>query len=55
VVDLSGIEAADPFNHTKFADNPALVKLLGKRLRQDGGYPSDREVSDRIRMLGLGG
>lgn len=48
VVDLSGAKAGDSFNHTKFADNPELVKLLGTRLREDDGYASDREVSDRI-------
>lgn len=48
VVDLSGAKAGDSFNHTKFADNPELVKLLGTRLREDDGYASDREVGDRI-------
>ena len=51
VVDLSGAKAADSFNHTKFADNPELVTLLGKRLRQDDGYASDRDVTDRIIQL----
>lgn len=55
VIDLSNVKSADRFNHTKFADNPALVKLLGDRLREDDGYASDRQVTDRIRMLGLGG
>ena len=36
--------AADSFNHTKFADNPELVKLLGQRLREDDGFASDRVV-----------
>ncbi len=48
VVDLSGIASADRLNHTKFAENPALVKLLGQRLLQDDGFASDREVSDRL-------
>lgn len=51
VVDMSGAKAGDRFNHTKFADNPDLVTLLGKRLRQDDGYASDREVTDRIIQL----
>lgn len=51
VVDLSDSKGADSFNHTKFADNPAMVKLLGQRLREDDGFASDREVTDRIKML----
>lgn len=52
VVDLSDAKGADSFNHTKFADNPQMVKLLGQRLRADDGFASDREVTDRINMLG---
>jgi len=33
VVDLTKVKAGDSYNHTKFADNPALVALLGERLR----------------------
>ncbi len=55
VVDLSKAKSGDRFNHNKFADNPALVKLLGTRLREDDGFATDREVTDRIKMLGLGG
>ena len=54
VVDLSKAKGADSFNHTKFADNPEMVKLLGQRLREDDGFASDRVVTDRINML-LGG
>ena len=54
VVDLSNDKGADRLNHTKFADNPALVKLLGQRLREDDGFASDRDVTDRIKMLGQG-
>lgn len=35
VVDVTGMQAGDPLNHTKFADNPALVKLLGVALTSD--------------------
>lgn len=55
VVDLSNVKSGDRLNHTKFADNPTLVKLLGERLRQGDGHVSEREVTDRINMLGLGG
>ena len=51
VVDLSKAKGADRFNHTKFADNPALVKELGQRLRTDDGYASDRDVTDRINQI----
>jgi esterase/lipase superfamily enzyme len=53
-VDVSHEESGDRLNHTKFADNPQLVKLLGQRLREDDGYASDREVTDRIKMLDQG-
>ena len=48
VVDLSAVEGGDSLNHTKFADNPMLVKLLGQRLREDDGFASEREVTDRL-------
>lgn len=51
VVDVTRAKGNDSFNHTKFADNPALVKELGQRLRLDDGFASDREVTDRIRQL----
>lgn len=54
VVDLSDAKSRDRFNHTKFADNPAMVRLLGQRLREDDGYASDRDVTDRIRLLHRG-
>ena len=54
VVDLSNAKGADSFNHTKFADNPEMVKLLGQRLRADDGFASDRDVTDRIKMLSGG-
>lgn len=51
VVDLTSAKGADTFNHTKFADNPALVRQLGQRLRTDDGFASDRDVTDRINLL----
>lgn len=32
VVDVSSVEGGDRLNHTKFAENPVLVKLLGETL-----------------------
>ncbi|MER9596151.1 alpha/beta hydrolase, partial [Mesorhizobium sp. M0244] len=52
VVDLSSVKGADRFNHTKFADNPELVQLIGQKLREDDGFASDREVTDRIASVG---
>ena len=53
VIDLSKQKASDSFNHTKFADNPALVKMLGQRLREDDGF-NERAVTDRINALNAG-
>ncbi|MBN9234469.1 MULTISPECIES: alpha/beta hydrolase [Phyllobacteriaceae] len=53
VVDLSSKQGTDAFNHNKFADNPEMVRLLGQRLREDDGFASDRQVTDRIRQLGM--
>lgn len=53
VVDLSAVKASDTFNHTKFADNPELIRLLGQRLREDDGYASDRDVTDRLVAAGM--
>jgi esterase/lipase superfamily enzyme len=38
VVDLSNASAGDRLNHTKFADNPVLVKLLGEKLLEDSTF-----------------
>jgi esterase/lipase superfamily enzyme len=51
VVDLSSVKGSDSFNHTKFADNPELVKMIGQRLREDDGFASDRDVTDRVNQL----
>ncbi|WAP67736.1 alpha/beta hydrolase [Jiella pelagia] len=32
VVDLSGVQAGDSLNHTKFAESPAVVQAIGQRL-----------------------
>lgn len=58
VVDLTNVSAGDRLNHTKFADNPLLVKLLGEGLRNDRNFTtsSEGEVTGRINRLtsGLG-
>ena len=47
VVDLSAV-GGDRLNHTKFAENPVLVRQLGQRLLEDDGFASDREITDRL-------
>lgn len=57
VVDVTNLAAGDGLNHTKFADNPLLVRLLGERLREDDALGNnERDVADRITRLagGLG-
>jgi esterase/lipase superfamily enzyme len=55
VANLSGLEAGDPLNHTKFADNPLLVRLLGERLAEDDLLQSsERDVTDRVQTLARG-
>jgi esterase/lipase superfamily enzyme len=57
VIDVSAVAAGDRLNHSKFADNPVLVRLLGDRLRDgDSLQPTEQELTDRIGQLtsGLG-
>lgn len=55
VVDLSQVSAGDSLNHTKFADNPVLVKLLGDKLHEDAGLgTNERGVGDRLGTLAGG-
>lgn len=36
VIDVTNVSSSDWLNHTKFAENPVLVKLLGERLSSEG-------------------
>jgi len=56
VVDLTNVSAGDRLNHTKFADNPILVKLLGEGLRDDDRFTaqSEDDVTRRIGQLTQG-
>jgi esterase/lipase superfamily enzyme len=58
VVNVSNIAAGDRLNHSKFADNPVLVKLIGDRLRNgdDDLETSEEEFADRVGRVtsGLG-
>lgn len=51
VADMSPFKAGDPLNHTKFADNPFLVKLLGEGLRENRSLGSDREMAEGLTAL----
>lgn len=51
VVDLTQVKG-DPLNHTKFAENPVMIKLIGEGLKLDASTPqSETEVTDRINTL----
>jgi esterase/lipase superfamily enzyme len=55
VIDLTNVAAGDSLNHTKFADNPALITLLGQRLAEDETFDANRpQVGDRIGSLAGG-
>lgn len=55
VVDLSNVKALDSLGHTKFADNPLLIKILGDRLSQNGDLDmNERQITDRVNSIALG-
>lgn len=57
VVDVTSISSRDRLNHTKFAKNPLLIKLLGEGLADEGDFgTSEDAITKRINALteGLG-
>ena len=50
VVDLTNVKAGDSFNHSKYADNPALVTMLGERLRL-GDSLTEPDAANAPQML----
>ncbi|MDQ6433084.1 alpha/beta hydrolase [Mesorhizobium sp. LHD-90] len=46
-VDLSQINSGDSLNHTKFADNPVLIKMLGERLKHNSRLVTNQEEADQ--------
>lgn len=54
VVNVSQISSGDRLNHTKFADNPLLVKMIGEGLADDGELTSEAQLSDRVTELNTG-
>ncbi|WP_442583518.1 alpha/beta hydrolase [Mesorhizobium sp. ASY16-5R] len=53
-VDLSKVKSGDRLNHTKFAENPVLIKILGERLKQNSSLVSNQEEADQ-RLASLTG
>ncbi len=57
-VDLSTLKSGDRLNHTKFAENPVLIQVLGERLQDtDNLAPGENRVTERVNRVvqGLGG
>ncbi len=55
VADLSAVKVEDRLNHTKFADNPILVQMLGERLNSHGtATPAGDEITQRVNSLAQG-
>ena len=51
-VDLSNVKSADRLNHTKFAENPVLIELLGERLRQNPDLvTNEQQAAERLNSL----
>lgn len=40
-VNVSGVKAGDGLNHTRFADNPVLIRMLGERLTDPAAFEGD--------------
>lgn len=54
VIDLTNVPAGDRLNHTKFADNPVLVKILGDRLAHPEDRTEGRDLTQHIHGLTQG-
>ncbi len=56
VVDLSKVKAGDEFDHTTFADNPDVIKLLGEGLNEeDAGFLGQNgAVTNRVNRFAQG-
>ena len=51
VVDLTQV-TGDRLNHTKFAENPVMIQLIGEGLRRENEVPeNERQVTDRVNEL----
>lgn len=55
VADLSNVGARDSLNHTTFAENPVMVRMLGARLTDaDALGETESELTDSITRLAAG-
>lgn len=54
VIDLSNVEAGDRLNHSRFADNPVIVQLLGARLAEDNAGQTSGDLTEAIAGLTRG-
>lgn len=56
VIDATELSSPSGLNHSKFAENPLLVRLLGEGLAasRNGPTPSEQEISRRIERLTRG-
>ncbi len=55
VADLSNVDSGGSLNHTKFADNPVVVRMLGARLTDaDGLGNTETQLTDSITRLAAG-
>lgn len=51
-VDISDVRSPDRLNHTKFAENPVLITVLGDRLRRgDDLEGGESTITDRVNSL----
>jgi esterase/lipase superfamily enzyme len=51
VVDLSLIDDASSANHTKFADSPEIVQLIGRGLNEGHSLTADRERGGAVKSV----
>jgi len=55
VIDVTSVSGGDALNHTTFAENPALVRLLGQGLLRDQNDTDfEDDLAGRIGSLGAG-
>ncbi len=53
VIDLSQLQG-DRLGHTKFAENPLMIKLIGESLNEESLERSERDMTQRVGELSRG-
>lgn len=51
VIDLSDVKSSDKLNHSKFADSPAIVQMIGNRLAMDQIAARPASLGDKMGMF----